>query len=361
MKTYNIYIDNLCHSGPGNALLAFIDQLLSDNYDINILYHGQRDPKFLVSQRVKITKINDYHPTFFSKLTLPLRIKRRKMQNKNVVNVVWSFISIGVMDHILKSDGQCVFVLHANMHNLIELHQKNDRFWFKSNLYFLRYADDVVCVSESVKQSLSGTVKLSSKTKIHAIYNMCRISELNRMINEALVHPLKSSGSLITLCYVGRLIPTKGLELLIDSIPLVKAKHNVRLILVGDGSDEYLGILKQKVADYQLEHDVVFAGHQENPMLFLLNSDIFVFPTISEGLPIVLIEALYASCKIIASDVEGCRDLLRHEGHEYGLLVNRTKEAFAAGIEKIICCETNFDQFDFKKYNEIEFNKWKAL
>lgn len=87
------------------------------------------------------------------------------------------------------------------------------------------------------------------------------------------------------------------------------------LVLVGDGPDREA--LERQATG--LGGRVVFAGHQHNPTDWLAAADLFLLPSMSEGLPGALIEAMAVGLPCVASDIPGNRDLVSDE--ETGLLV----------------------------------------
>jgi glycosyltransferase involved in cell wall biosynthesis len=84
----------------------------------------------------------------------------------------------------------------------------------------------------------------------------------------------------------------------------------MRCVLVGDGSQRgYLSALAKRLG---IDHLVHFAGTQTNPYRFMSKAAVFVLPSLSEGMPNVLLEAMACGCPVVASDIEGgvTRELL---------------------------------------------------
>lgn len=120
------------------------------------------------------------------------------------------------------------------------------------------------------------------------------------------------------LLWVGRLDPVKGLDLLIDAVPLVcKADPRAHLVLVGDGP--LRATLERQIASRNLGSRVHLLGARNDVPALLRAADVFVFPSRTEGLPNALLEAMAAGLPIVTTDVPGCRDLVEHGST--GLLV----------------------------------------
>lgn len=102
------------------------------------------------------------------------------------------------------------------------------------------------------------------------------------------------------LGHVGRFDQQKNHDFLIDIFSEVcKKKENSRLILIGEGELE--DKIKRKVEEYNLKDKVIFLGVQSNVYDWMSVMDIFVFPSLSEGLGMALVEAQANGLHCIAS------------------------------------------------------------
>jgi glycosyltransferase involved in cell wall biosynthesis len=119
---------------------------------------------------------------------------------------------------------------------------------------------------------------------------------------------------------VANLFQRKGLEYLVEAIwHLKKTFPHIFLVMVGKGDDEYERQLRTQVERLGLTEHVLFAGFQDHPEFFMSQFDIFVLPSVLEGLGIVLLEAMALGKPIVASHVGGIPEIVQHE--KTGLLV----------------------------------------
>ncbi len=144
----------------------------------------------------------------------------------------------------------------------------------------------------------------------------------------------------IKVLYVGYLRHEKGLEYLIDSLNiLLKKKYKINLTIVGDG--EKRKELEALVNLKGLNNHVKFTGHIPlgDKLLSLYRvSDIFVLPSISEGTPRVLLEAMCSGVPVIATNVGGIPFTI--DDGENGLLVHsKDSVAIAEAISRLIVDE----------------------
>ena len=103
--------------------------------------------------------------------------------------------------------------------------------------------------------------------------------------------------------HIGRFEAQKNHEFLLEiASELAKQEPKMRLLLVGDGP--LRPNIEQKIADLGLTDRVIFAGVRHDvPQLMLNVMDVFLFPSLHEGLPLVLLEAQAASLPCVFSDV----------------------------------------------------------
>lgn len=132
--------------------------------------------------------------------------------------------------------------------------------------------------------------------------------------------------------FVGRLSEQKGAEYLVQAMEILADRGvHARCFLVGDGELE--DELRRRAGEFATSNDIVFLGRREDPQNFLSQVDICAIPSLWEGLPLVLLEALSVGTPIVASACDGILDVLR-DG-ENGLLVPPADaSALATALER---------------------------
>jgi glycosyltransferase involved in cell wall biosynthesis len=126
----------------------------------------------------------------------------------------------------------------------------------------------------------------------------------------------------------------KGHTILLKAIHTLAERHqNVRLLVLGDGP--LRDPLKTEVIRLGLDGIVIFAGHQEQSYDFIHMMDIFVLPSLHEGIPMVLLEALAFERPVVASRVGGIPEVVSHNAS--GMLVNPGNDAeLAVALQELI-------------------------
>jgi glycosyltransferase involved in cell wall biosynthesis len=114
---------------------------------------------------------------------------------------------------------------------------------------------------------------------------------------------------------IGRLNVPKGHRFLLDAA--ARLPPHVRILLAGDG--DLMEPLRAQANALGIADRVVFAGHRRDVRDLLGALDVFCISSLYEGTPLALFEAMAAGKAIVSTAVDGCREVLVHEGN--GLLV----------------------------------------
>lgn len=131
---------------------------------------------------------------------------------------------------------------------------------------------------------------------------------------------------------VGRLVRQKNFGVLIDAFAQARKARAMRLIIVGAGKPQVRAALAAQVASLGITDDVSFAGQVGNPYPYFRAAAVMAIPSLWEGSPNVLLEALACGTPVVASRTAGNASAILGEG-QYGMLADpRDAEAFARAI-----------------------------
>jgi glycosyltransferase involved in cell wall biosynthesis len=137
------------------------------------------------------------------------------------------------------------------------------------------------------------------------------------------------------LC-VGRLAAEKGQGLLLEALAaLVAQGHSPRLHFVGDGPDR--AWLEQRASELGISAHVEFAGwvDQDRLMALYAATDVFVLPSLAEGIPMVLMEAMAMQIPCVAPRITGIPELIE-DGSEGLLFTVADVEDLAAKVRRLL-------------------------
>jgi glycosyltransferase involved in cell wall biosynthesis len=149
-----------------------------------------------------------------------------------------------------------------------------------------------------------------------------------------------------TILTVGRLDKNKGFNYLIDAMPkLIHKFPKLKLIIVGDGPEK--NNLLNQIKNLHLEQNVSLAGAVRNKDLpkFYNQADLFVLPSLKEGLGVVLLEAMACGTPVIGSNVGGITDIIIN-GENGSFIKPRDADDI---VEKVMLCL--LDEKQLQKYS----------
>lgn len=180
--------------------------------------------------------------------------------------------------------------------------------WIDRCLYPL--FDAVAPLSEELFKGLIRIPNMKRKTKL--IRNGVDISEVDS-VSRPSTDLLAWKGNSFLIGYVGRLISSKGLDVLLKAVSCLDS-HNWKLAVIGEG--EQRKTLEQQAKVMGIQGNVSFMGFINDRIAYLKAFDLFVLPSRTEGIPRCLMEAMAASIPSVVSDIPGCRILIsdRHTG-----------------------------------------------
>src|SRR3989344_993588 len=124
---------------------------------------------------------------------------------------------------------------------------------------------------------------------------------------------------------IAELTGNKGLEYLVDAVSRISSK-NFYVMIIGDGEDRKK--LEKKIKNSNLEDRVHLAGFIPEAKNYLAGFDIFALPSLKEGLPYAVMEAMHAGLPLVATKVGGVPDLVEHGKN--GLLGEPKNHSFLA-------------------------------
>ena len=198
----------------------------------------------------------------------------------------------------------------CTMHNIWYKFNFMDQLIFKVYTFlFTRVVKNckVICISKVVKEHVLKTLRVPEE-RIRLIYNGIPARKIFLSKNE-IRKQLEWSDDILHILFVGRLEKQKSVHTLIRAMgEVVKSKPDIMCNIVGEGS------LKKELEDLsislRLEKNIRFLGTTDQVEMLLSGSDLFVLPSVFEGLGIVILEAFRSGTAVVASNVEGPAELI---------------------------------------------------
>ncbi|MFH1572455.1 MAG: glycosyltransferase family 4 protein [Acidobacteriota bacterium] len=187
--------------------------------------------------------------------------------------------------------------------------------------------DCIVAISDSIKKQLqAGGVP---PARIRTIYEGLDLS----LYPDREANGKPQDPSHIVIGTLASLSPEKGLDYLVEAASMIpRGQAHMRFVVVGEG--ECRRDLESRVQEKNLADIFQFTGFQGQTLAYLRSFDVFVLPSLSEGLSSAILAAMAASLPVVATDVGGIPELVR-DGENGILVPPRDPAALAAALLRL--------------------------
>ena len=319
IKNLIILYPSFERGGATINLINFVNTCALKDIKIHLISNiKKKDKKNFVKKNIKFINLNDKFNykilsrsiTSIASIFLLLDLFK-SIDSKN--SLVVSFQS-----HILPIIFSRLFrrkIVIRNSENIIEATKYADYKFsasviFLLKLFFYNFSNGIITNSNKAKKSLD-VITFKNKTKL--IFNpyLKKVFSKNTAKRENLI------------LSVGRLCKQKNQSIAILAFAnFLKRFPNYKLVLIGHGDDELK--LKKLCLELNISKNVTFKGWLPNPKKYYLKSKILIFPSLYEGLPNTLIEAVNFNLPCISTRCSGASDILTEK---YGTFTTRYSDA----------------------------------
>lgn len=196
-----------------------------------------------------------------------------------------------------------------------------------------RSSQRVVAVSEGVRESVCRYYDLPAG-RVVTIHNLF---DIDRLDERAIAYFPRMPSNQFHVVTLARLEPVKGIAYLIEAVAELvhrRGGSTILLWIIGDGPLRQR--LEAQVRDARLESHVRFTGFQSNPLPYVRNAQLLCLPSLYEGMPNALAEAMACGTPVLASDCpSGPREMLG-DGRLGTLVAPADSRALADAIQDAI-------------------------
>jgi len=193
--------------------------------------------------------------------------------------------------------------------------------------------DAIIANADGVKNFLVDDIGLN-ENKISVIYNGIDLQEFDAASNLGPTAPLPARTGKPLLGAVARLEPQKGLSYLIQAMRILAGDGDApELWIAGGGPDE--ATLRKEISDAGLDENITLLGARDDVPALMKVFDVFVLPSLWEGLPNVAIEAQAAGRPVIATAVDGTPEAVC-DGKTALLVPPKDANALAVAIRELL-------------------------
>lgn len=292
--------------GPEKQILHHAKDMQNSDYEIAVgtFHDGSRRPEILVAaEQMNIATVclpGGVRPDLVSHLSRELRKRKGWLLCTHgfKANVV------GYLASRITGTPHIAFVRGFTAENT------RIRFYEMLERQALRRAERVVCVSRKQAEEIA---RLRPRRRPPIVVKNAMLPPYDRALDREPVSraSLGIAPDAFVFGSVGRLSPEKGHRFMVNAFQQLCAadsKSEMRLIVVGDGVEQ--GPLEQQASQLGIQDRVHFAGYQGNPAEWMRLFDCMVQPSLTEGTPNSVLEALCLRVPVVATSVGGVPDLI---------------------------------------------------
>lgn len=361
---------------PGCFLLESAEHIKRAGVDMHIFAPSFEGLEDHVISGIQVHRFR-YFPARWENLTHTMESAHRRVNNKFYLIVTVFYMLFGLIAIARLNRKERFDILHVHWpfpHGLFgvvgaifggsrvvssfhgaEILLAKQHAWIRPILrYFVKKSDGITCNSNFTARQLGSISNAAS-----------RVVPYGSVIEEksyVKVHEGQKS-----ILYVGRLVERKGVQYLIRALPEILEQVDAKIFIAGEGDQR--PILEKEIQSLGLSGRVELCGFVSNERLTELyqNCDLFVLPAVedryndTEGLGVVLVEALSYKKPVVASNVGGIVDIIKHD--KTGILVEqKSEEELAAAISRILMDPELAERLGTEGYKFIkaEFN-WDSI
>jgi glycosyltransferase involved in cell wall biosynthesis len=229
-------------------------------------------------------------------------------------------------------------LVFRNANKMSDFIDGKGKYWF--NRFLLRHVQQVISVSEQCSLDLVNFFNFPEHDIITVEIGI-ELDELREFPADLL--ELQQRGPL--LLNVAGMVPEKNQQGLLRIFKSVlKDIPDAQLLIIGTGILD--GALKKNSVDYGVARQVHFLGNRFDVREIMKGCHAFVLPSLIEGLPAVILEAMYARCPVVAYDVGGIGEVVHHR--KTGMLIPKEDEnLFRQAVVEILTARLSY--FEMKE------------
>lgn len=343
-----IYIPQLIFGGAEKVLVSFANDLVARGHQVEVLElyeKGLLKPQFDLRVTFSAICSKEYTEKYYASLS---QVKKNPLK---IFKLVFSKIvgyrrfaeKLAARHFASKEYDVAINYLEIESPAFLLDHVKSARYiqWYHTDvantsnpeesdcmLGLWKKMDAIICVSELGKQHFIERYPVL-QDKTHLIYNFFDqnsiITQSSQYFNFSSMRPI--------LLSVGRLTKPKQYPRFLNVLARLRDDgFSFSWHILGEGIQQQE--IEDKIHLLHLEDRVFLHGVTDNPYPYMKNCDLFVLPSGWEGFPTVTVEAKILGCPVLATDVAGIREQLRHD--ETGWIVENSEDAIYEGLKHLL-------------------------
>ncbi len=291
-------------TGGNIVCLHLIEAALNQGWDV--LVNSPSEGRFCDILREKKVKV--YHLDTTRSFNWLSAVKMAQLIKKERVSLVHAHAPFAgsIISSLAGKLAGVPVIIHAHLqdalssNSFIRSYQNIMNYWTS-----IKCCDAIIAVSHQVKDALIS--EGFDSHKFHVVHNGTPVN--NQKIDSNIRSQLNIPEDIPVVIHIGRLCKSKGQHLLLEAAAnLHQLGQEAVYLIVGKDLEQdgaYLKYLKDMAQELGINKSVHFLGHRADIPQLLGLSDLLVLPSYTEGLPLVILEAMAASLPVVATPVGG--------------------------------------------------------
>jgi len=309
---------------------SIIKKLAANGHVINVVSLGldKAQPVYDTVDDVPVYRIKYPHVKFLASMIMLSKsaiaiFKHRKSDVIHIHITGYMAFLVGVLKWCIESRTftkvSGAYEFDGGLLDIINRQKTSKRFFN----YFIKKVDFIQCISQETQRNM---LKLG--------YQKEKLLNIPNGVDTEKFYPKKKQVSdVINVVYIGRLRPYKGIEYLLEAWALITGYVKVKLTIVGGG--EYGRYLEELCLEKNISESVEFVGFVEDVLPYYELADIYVQPSLNEGLPNSVLEAMSCGLPIVATRVSGSEDIVEDEVNGF-LVEAKDSNSLSEGLKELI-------------------------
>lgn len=329
MKKVLFSIASLYDGGAERALSNIVTHF-PDDWDIDILLNNERLIEYPYKGRILSLSLPDFRnrktPVYFFRELVRRTRSLRKLKKSGRYDACISFLDSSNIANVLSGKKYCKTIVSMRLN----MTSKKSGLLYRVSAFPLIkgvycHADKIVTVSKEIEQDMRRRFHIPAR-KITTIVNGYDVAEIMDHAQKRPTGARLPEGKKLVVT-VGRLDSQKGQWHLIRAFTrVVQQEPEAVLLIIGTGECERY--LRKLIRLYQMEKHIFLLGYLNNPFWYNAQAEAFVLPSMYEGFPNSLAEAVCCGTPCIATDFHsGAREILAPDMNIMGEQVSEVTEA----------------------------------
>lgn len=324
-----VFTYSLAGGGAERVAANFLGEL-NKTMSVELILIKKDTIVYDIPKNCKITNLSKKisHNSLIKLACLPfLSFKLYRHLKRNTIHTIVSFMEypnwLVLFMRFFGWSGKIIISEQASPIQHFDINTIRGKIGRRLNQILYPKANKIIACSKGVKYELNEILGIKNEYEI--IYNPININAIQKQIDSCTPKTFDK----FTFINVAGFRSQKNHLLLVEAFANLKNK-DCKLILVGKDYGDSVGKnIKKRILELQMTNKIILAGFTNNPFEYLVNANCFVLSSDYEGLPNVLLEAMYCNLQIISTDCRtGPREILAPETNFYRLATKLEETTF---------------------------------